>query len=77
MTESVFKANSLDSLITLRAVAKIIGRSVRHVWREIASGKLPRPVSGSPARLFESYVQKYLQRLREERDTKKLKEVDV
>jgi predicted DNA-binding transcriptional regulator AlpA len=77
MTESVFKANSLDSLITLRAVAKIIGRSVRHVWREIASGKLPRPVSGSPARLFESDVQKYLQRLREERDTKKLKEVDV
>jgi predicted DNA-binding transcriptional regulator AlpA len=61
-------ANSLDPLITLRDVAKAIGRSVREVWREISRGKLPRPVRGRPARLFESDVRKYLERLRAERD---------
>ena len=60
--------STLDRLMTLSEVAKIIGRSVREVWREISRGKLPRPVSGRPARLFESDVQKYLQRLRQERD---------
>jgi predicted DNA-binding transcriptional regulator AlpA len=58
----------LDPLIKLREVAKIIDRSERHVWREIANGKLPRPVPGSPARLFQSDVQKYLNHLRDERD---------
>jgi hypothetical protein len=33
-------------------------------------GKLPQPVPGRPARLFESDVAKYLERLREERDVK-------
>ena len=60
--------NRLDPLISLREVAKLIGRSVREVWREISRGKLPRPVSGRPARLFESDVQKYLNQLRLERD---------
>lgn len=62
--------NRLDPLITLRGVAQVIGRSVRQVWREIDRGKLPKPVSGRPARLFESDVAKYLERLREERDVK-------
>jgi excisionase family DNA binding protein len=62
--------NRLDQLITLREVAKVIGRSVRQVWREIDRGKLPKPVPGRPARLFESDVTKYLERLREERDMK-------
>jgi excisionase family DNA binding protein len=62
--------NRLDRLITLREVAKVIGRSVRQVWREIDRGKLPKPVPGRPARLFESDVTKYLERLREERDMK-------
>lgn len=61
-------ANRLDPLMNLRDVAKCTGRSVRHLWREIASGKLSRPVPGRPARLFESDVQKYLNRLRDERD---------
>ena len=61
-------ANSLDPLITLRDVAKTIGRSVREVWREISRGKLPRPVPGRPARLFESDVRTYLEKLRAERD---------
>ena len=61
-------ANSLDPLITLRDVAKTIGRSVREVWREIGRGKLPRPVPGRPARLFESDVRTYLEKLRAERD---------
>ena len=61
-------ANRLDPLMNLRDVAKCTGRSVRHLWREIASGKLSRPVPGRPARLFESDVQKYLKRLRDERD---------
>jgi predicted DNA-binding transcriptional regulator AlpA len=52
----------------LSAVAKVIGQSVREVWREISRGKLPKPVPGRPARLFESDVQKYLDGLREERD---------
>lgn len=63
-----YNENQLDPLITLRDVAKAIGRSVREVWREIARGKLPRPVDGRPARLFESDVRKYLERLRVERD---------
>ena len=66
--EQTSNDNRLDPLIKLREVAKIIDRSERHVWREIASGKLPRPVSGSPARLFQSDVQKYLNQLRNERD---------
>jgi predicted DNA-binding transcriptional regulator AlpA len=63
-------AGQLDPLITLREVAKIIGRSVREVWREISRGKLPKPVAGRPARLFLSDVQKYLNQLRAERDGK-------
>jgi predicted DNA-binding transcriptional regulator AlpA len=59
---------ALDRLITLQDVAKVIGRSVREVWREISRGNLPKPVHGRPARLFESDVQKYLNRLRDERD---------
>ena len=58
----------LDPLITLREVGKVIGRSVREVWREIDRGRLPKPVPGRPARLFESDVAKYLEELREERD---------
>jgi predicted DNA-binding transcriptional regulator AlpA len=62
--------NGLDTLINLRAVARHIGRSVRQVWREIDRGKLPKPVPGRPARLFESDVVKYQERLRQERDGK-------
>lgn len=63
-------ANKLDPLINLREVARLVGRSVREVWREIGRGKLPKPVPGRPARLFESDVAKYLERVREERDVK-------
>ena len=68
METNIFNANQLDPLITLRDVAKLIGRSVREVWREINRGRLPKPVSGRPARLFESDVVKYQERLRQERD---------
>jgi predicted DNA-binding transcriptional regulator AlpA len=54
--------------MNLREVAKTIGRSVREVWREINRGKLPKPVPGRPARLFESDVIKYQEQLRRERD---------
>jgi len=67
METNQYNANQLDPLMTLRDVAKAIGRSVREVWREIGRGKLPRPVPGRPARLFESDVRKYLDRLRAER----------
>jgi excisionase family DNA binding protein len=67
----IYNMNNLDPLMNLREVAKLIGRSVRHVWREIAKGKLPKPVPGRPARLFESDVQKYLKQLRNERDKNK------
>jgi len=65
-----YNANKLDPLLTLREVAKAIGRSVREVWREISRGKLPKPVAGRPARLFESDVANYLKKLRQERDQK-------
>lgn len=68
METSTNNLNKLDPLITLRDVARVIGRSVREVWREIGRGKLPRPVPGRPARLFESDVRRYLERLRSERD---------
>ena len=76
METNSYNANALDPLITLRDVAKAIGRSVREVWREIGRGKLPRPVPGRPARLFESDVRTYLEKLRAERDqgTKSQKE---
>ena len=61
-------SDSLDRLMPLPEVAKAIGRSVREVWREISRGKLPRPVRGRPARLFESDVRTYLHQLRQERD---------
>jgi predicted DNA-binding transcriptional regulator AlpA len=60
--------NPLDRLMPLTDVAKVIGRSVREVWREISRGKLPKPVPGRPARLFESDVKKYLECLRAARD---------
>jgi predicted DNA-binding transcriptional regulator AlpA len=62
--------NGLDPLMNLREVGKIICRSVREVWREIDRGRLPKPVPGRPARLFESDVVKYQERLRQERDGK-------
>jgi len=65
---SATNLSHLDPLITLRDVAKVIGRSVREVWREIGRGRLPHPVAGRPARLFESDVKKYLNQLREDRD---------
>jgi predicted DNA-binding transcriptional regulator AlpA len=68
METNHYNANQLDPLMSLRDVGKTIGRSVREVWREISRGKLPKPVPGRPARLFESDVRKYLERLREERD---------
>ena len=61
-------SNPLDRLMPLAVVAKVIGRSVREVWREISRGKLPKPVPGRPARLFESDVKIYLERLRVARD---------
>jgi predicted DNA-binding transcriptional regulator AlpA len=61
-------ATPLDPLMTLREVAKAIGRSVREVWREIERGELPRPVAGRPARLFQSDVRGYLEKLRAKRD---------
>jgi predicted DNA-binding transcriptional regulator AlpA len=67
---------SLDRLMPLVEVVKVIGRSVREVWREINRGKLPKPVHGRPARLFESDVQKYLKQLRDERDGKSNNEKD-
>jgi predicted DNA-binding transcriptional regulator AlpA len=60
--------NPLDRLMPLIDVAKVIGISVREVWREISRGKLPKPVPGRPARLFESDVKIYLERKRAERD---------
>ena len=62
--------NTLDRLLTIGEVAQVIGRSEREVWREISRGRLPRPVPGRPARLFESDVRNYLENLRAERDKK-------
>jgi predicted DNA-binding transcriptional regulator AlpA len=70
MEPSAYNLNTLDRLMPLAEVAKAISRSVREVWREISRGKLPKPVPGRPARLFESDVQKYLMHLRDERDGK-------
>ena len=70
MERPLNNSTALDRLIPLTAVAVVLGRSVREVWREISRGRLPRPVPGRPARLFESDVRKYLERLREERDKK-------
>jgi predicted DNA-binding transcriptional regulator AlpA len=68
METETHSATKLDPLMNLREVARVIGRSVRHVWREINRGKLPKPVPGRPARLFESDVIKYEEQLRKERD---------
>jgi predicted DNA-binding transcriptional regulator AlpA len=68
METSNHNADTLDPLLTLQEVGRIIGRSVREVWREISRGKFPRPVPGRPARLFRSDVHQYLHRLRDERD---------
>ena len=70
MENSAYNLNTLDRLMPLTEVARAISRSVREVWREISRGKLPKPVPGRPARLFESDVQKYLKQLRDERDGK-------
>jgi predicted DNA-binding transcriptional regulator AlpA len=70
MENSAYNLKTLDRLMPLTEVAKAISRSVREVWREISRGKLPKPVPGRPARLFESDVQKYLMHLRDERDGK-------
>lgn len=70
-------SNGLDRLVPLREVARAIGQCEREVWREISRGKLPRPVSGRPARLFESDVRNYLERLREGRNERKFKKIGV
>jgi predicted DNA-binding transcriptional regulator AlpA len=68
MEPNANNANQLDPLMTLRDAAKVIGRSVRELWREISRGNLARPVPGRPARIFESDVRNYLNHLRAERD---------
>ena len=68
MDANANNANRLDPLMTLRDAAKVIGRSVRELWREISRGKLARPVPGRPARIFQSDVEKYLNQARAERD---------
>lgn len=74
---STGKLNTLDRLVTIREVAEVIGRSEREVWREISRGRLPHPVPGRPARLFESDVRNYLENLRAERDKKNVVENGV
>jgi predicted DNA-binding transcriptional regulator AlpA len=70
-------ANQLDRLLKLREVAEIIARSERELWREIRRGRLAHPVPGRPARVFQSDVRNYLQRLREERDNESAQENGV
>ena len=67
-----YNVKGLDRLMPLREVAQVTGRSEREIWREINRGKLPRPVPGRPARLFESDVRNYLERIRKERDEMKV-----
>ena len=60
-----------ERLLTIKQVAELLASSVRHVWRLIASGQLPKPIHvGRAARLFLVDVEHYLERLRQERDGK-------
>jgi excisionase family DNA binding protein len=59
-----------DRLIKLRTVAGKLDICVRNVWRLIASGELPKPVKvGRSARLYESEVRSYLEKLKNQRTT--------
>ena len=61
---------SIDPLIPLAQVAVLLGAvSVRHVWRLIATGKLPKPVKEArKAMLFQSDIERYLEERRRERE---------
>ena len=62
--------NSIEAMLNLRQVAKLLGIVKRSVWRRVADGSLPKPVKiGSAARWFESDIAKYQQRLRDDRES--------
>ena len=57
-----------DRLLKIKEVAVLLGICVRGVWRLIAVGVLPQPVHvGASARLPESEVMAYIERLKRER----------
>lgn len=58
----------LDSLVSLEDVARALGLCVRSVRRMIDRGELPQPVRvGRAVRMFQSEVNAYMQKLREQR----------
>lgn len=65
------KPGAVQVLYSADEVAKIIGCSVRSVWRMVADGELPRPVSvRRSSKWFMSNIEAYLQKLRDQQNGK-------
>jgi predicted DNA-binding transcriptional regulator AlpA len=59
---------SVEEMLDLRALAKLLAIDERSVWRRVADGTLAKPVKvGRSARWFVSDVANYQKKLREER----------
>ena len=62
----------IDKMLDLNPVAILLGVSVRTVWRLVSSKVLPKPVRiGGSTRWFESDLEAFQRKLREERDRKR------
>ena len=62
----------IDKMLDVDAVAILLGASARTVWRLVASKVLPKPVRiGGSTRWFESDLEAFQRKLREERDRKR------
>jgi predicted DNA-binding transcriptional regulator AlpA len=56
-------------LINVRELSRVLSRSVRQIWRDVAEGKFPKPVKqGRSSCWFLSDVTAYLERLKRQRD---------
>ena len=59
---------TIEELLDVHAVAKLLSIDERSVWRRAADRTLPKPVKvGRSARWFASDIANYQQRLREQR----------
>lgn len=59
---------TLEEMLDLHAVAKLLGIDERSVWRRVADGTLPKPVKiGRSVRWFASDIANFQKRLREQR----------
>ncbi|HEX4085150.1 MAG TPA: helix-turn-helix domain-containing protein [Chthoniobacteraceae bacterium] len=62
----------IETMMDVKNLAEMLGASVRTVWRLVSAGVLPKPVQvGGSTRWFESDIEEFQRRLKEDRDQRR------